>query len=207
MSWYGARNLMKYSTRIKVINTTTGESHAYLVYMPDGDSKISMNLIYDGPGIYVWELISGGRIVAKAPYSTPLGIDTAEAVSQDGLPVLRPLANKDLALTYLEGIDPNGVGASDLGEEITDTPVLADDVSDYEFVDPYAEDANKGKGKTLIIIGVIGLLIVFIGLAVFFFIKKRREGIKPPTPEFVTYAEGSDVDSQLKDVSEFEEVK
>lgn len=204
LAWYKAKNISKYVTKLKVINTTTHDEHAYSVFMPDGDSKIDMNLVYDGPGIYSWELYSGGKLVAKAPYSTAIGIDEATAVSQNGLPVLQALPNKDVYMSNLDGIDPNAVNGATIGEPIGG--VTADDISDQVYEEPFAQEQNSSSGKLIIIIIVI--LVVLIAVVGFILYRKRNQTEEDEEDEeFVKYNPDEEEENRSEDSDEFEEVK
>lgn len=204
LAWYKAKNISKYVTKLKVINTTTHDEHAYSVFMPDGDSKIDMNLVYDGPGIYSWELYSGGKLVAKAPYSTAIGVDEATAVSQNGLPVLQALPNKDVYMSNLDGIDPNAVNGATIGEPIGG--VTADDISDQVYEEPFAQEQNSSSGKLIIIIIVI--LVVLIAVVGFILYRKRNQTEEDEEDEeFVKYNPDEEEENRSEDSDEFEEVK
>lgn len=205
LAWYKARNLSKYATKLKVINTTTNDEHSYAVFMPDGDSKINLNLVYDGPGIYTWELYSGGRRVAQAPYSTPLEVDGATAVSQNGLPVLQGLPNKDLYQTPLDGTNPNAVNGASIGEEIGGTP--ADDVSGYEFEEPFNAEAQESHKKRNMLIGLAVFILLGAGVAGFFiYRKKKNEEEEEQESKFVEYKADGEEENSSGDTSQFEEV-
>lgn len=204
LAWYGARNISKFETRLKVINNTNNEERSYSVFMPDGDSSINLKLAYDGPGIYTWELYAGGKKIAQAPYSTPLGIDTAQAVSQDGLPVLKTLPNKDVYLANLDGIDPDAVNGAIIGEPLEG--VVADDVSEnYWNVEQPVQPEEGGKKGLLLIIA--GVLLLIIGVVLFLLIKRKRETEDPETTKkFEEYKEDHDDENSSDDPSRFEEV-
>lgn len=205
LAWYEGRNLSKYKTKVKVINTTTGDEHSYAVFMPDGDSKIDMNLVYDGPGIYTWELHSGGKLVAQAPYSTPLGIDGASAVSQNGLPVLKTLANKSVYLTNLEGIDPNGVNGATIGEPIG--AVTADDITGQEVEEPFNPQVAESNKKRNMLIGLaVFLLLGCITAFILLRRKHNREDAEEESTGFIAYKEDEEDETISGDTSKFEEV-
>ena len=212
LAWYKADNISKYVTKVKVINTTTHDQHEYTVFMPDGDGKIDMNLIYDGPGIYTWELHSGGKLIAQAPYSTALGIDNPEPVSQNGLPVLKALANKDVYLTELDGVDPNAVNGASIGEEIGAT---ADDVSGQTFDEPFnPEQQSEGQSKTLLLIAGIAVLVGGVAGGLLLYRRKKEQQSQVEEEEYEEYEDDEDDDLEDEDEEnspqesdEFEEVK
>lgn len=205
LAWYEGRNLSKYTTKLKVVNTTTGDEHSYAVFMPDGDSKIDMNLVYDGPGIYTWELHSGGKLVAQAPYSTPLGIDGATAVSQNGLPVLKTLANKSVYLTNLEGIDPNGVSGATIGEPIGGVP--ADDITGQTIEEPFNAEVEQINKKRNMVIGLAAfMLVLLIVVFILYRRKHKREDQEEESNGFVAYKDDEEDETISGDTSKFEEV-
>lgn len=192
-----------YATKLKVINTTTHDEHTYTVFMPDGDSKIDMNLVYDGPGVYTWELHSGGRLIAQAPYSTPLGVD-GTPVSNNGLPVLKTLANKDVYLSNLEGMDHNAVTGATIGEEIGG--VTADDVSGQQFEEPFSQQEQPSKKKIYMIWGLVAFLVV-VFIVLFIIYKRKKNATDEEENEgFVKYDPKANEESASGDPSEFEEV-
>lgn len=211
LAWYKANNINKYVTKLKVINTTTHDQHEYTVFMPNGDGKIDMNLVYDGPGIYTWELHSGGKLIAQAPYSTALGIDNPEPVSQNGLPILKALPNKDVYLTELDGVDPNAVNGSVIGEEIG---VTADDVSGQTFDEPFNQPVEEEKSNLLLIIIVILVLIVLGVVGYLWYRRRQEQEYSDEEEDLEEYEEDEEEDlenkkdkNQSKESDEFEEVK
>ncbi|MFF2798142.1 hypothetical protein, partial [Lysinibacillus xylanilyticus] len=167
-------------------------------------SKIDMNLVYDGPGVYTWELYAGGKLVAQAPYSTPLGVD-GTPLSQNGLPVLTTLANKDAYMSNLDGVDPNAANGANIGEEIGGVP--ADDVSAQNLEEPLNPDQQQNKKKLYMIWGlVVFLLVVFAGL---FIVYKRKQRMDDEEEEsgFVQYKRPDEEESASGDSSKFEEVE
>lgn len=170
LSWYGAKNIHKYDTRLRVINNTTKDEHIYSVFIPDGESKINMNLVYDGPGIYTWELYVDGKVLIQSPYSTPVEVD-GTPTSQNGLPVLKTYPNKNLQTAYTDGVDPNAVGGSTIGDELG-AEVVADDFTQIDNQANQEMQEESSKGKTLIIILVV--MVLLVGGVVAFFVMKRK---------------------------------
>jgi len=205
LAWYDARHIHKYVTKLKVINTTTQDEHTYTVFMPDGDSKIDMNLVYDGPGIYTWELHSGGKLIAQAPYSVAIAVDGAQAVSQNGLPVLKALGNKELYTTHLDGIDPDAVNGAVIGEELG--AVTADDVSGQSFEEPFNPEEEQSSSKLIIIIIIILVVIILGVVGLMIYRKRQQEEEEGQQSGFAKYNADEHEENPSKDSDELEEVE
>ena len=202
LAWYKAKFISKYVTKLKVINTTTHDEHTYSVFMPDGDSKIDMNLVYDGPGIYTWELYSGGKLIAQAPYSTAIGVEGATAVSQNGLPVLKALANKDVYMSNLDGVDPNAVSGATIGEPIGQ--VTADDITGQVYDEPFAQQEESSSSKFIIIIIIIFVVLIAV-IGFILYKKKQNSEDEEDDEEFVKYNPDEEAENRSEDSDEFEE--
>lgn len=195
LSWYDARNIYKFKTRLEVKNETTGTSHKYEVFITDGDSRMKLKLAFDGPGIYTWTLTSGDKLVAKAPFGTPLAVD-GSAVSQNGLPVIRTLGNKDAYDSNLDG--KTEVGAYDLGEEVGAT---ADDLTEQDqqtATDSSLRESEKNNNLYLY------LAILFIGLAIIIVLilirrRKRNNANDEDRNRFIEYQEDYEEDQSEED--------
>lgn len=172
IAWYRANHVQLYTTKLIVTNNTTHDQHSYKLWMPNGDGKINLDLIYDGSGIYTWTLLTGGKIVAQAPYSTALGIDKAGVLSQDGLPVVIPAVNIPFDEPQTIGSRPGEVNGSNLGTAVgavtdnTDTEQVNQDQA-------LAEPAKKSQTMKLVILGFI--MVALVGAGVYVFLMLRRQ--------------------------------
>lgn len=195
LSWYDARNISKFKTRLTVTNETTGVSHSYEVFIIDGDSKIKLKLAFDGPGIYTWKLKAGNKLVAKAPFGTPLAVD-GTPVSNNGLPVIKTLANKDSYDSNLDGIGE--VGASDLGEEVGGE--VADDLTTQDAqTDLQAQNIKADKKNNMFL--YLGIIIFALAIIVFILLMRKKRKSKNDEAgrnQFVEYKEGDD-DTDFED--------
>ena len=204
LAWYKARNISKYPTKLKVINETTNSERTYSVFMPDGDSKIDLNLVYDGPGVYMWELHSGGRLVTKAPFSTPIGVD-GTPVSQNGLPVLKTLVNKDVYLSELDGKNPSGVGGADIGEEIGG--VVADDFTgdlSQEGMVPVQPENSK---KKIIIVFGLAILAAIICVVLIVILKRKSNEESDNDKGYKKFEDEEEGESASEKLDEFEDAE
>lgn len=193
LSVYGAEHLAKYTTRLTIKNETAGETRSYVVFVPDGDSRINMKAIYDGAGLYTWQLHSGGILLAKASFATPIDVADPGEVSQDGLPILNTAINKSLTQTNLEGQNPNGVEQQDVGEQIAPPEVVADDMTDVVLNEPFVEEKDN---KMLYII--IGASVLLLFLIIFLIIRKRKKAAEQ-TPTQPSKFDEEDFDDEFLD--------
>lgn len=177
LAWYRANHVQLYTTTLIVTNNTTHDQHSYKVWMPNGDGKVNLDLVYDGPGIYTWTLTSGGKIIAQAPYSTTLGTDRAGVLSQDGLPVVIPPINVPFDEPQAPGSRPGEVNGANLGTEIGAVVDTADQqvAQKPESNQLSAKDNSSGKkAKTIIILSIFTVLLIAIGIATFIVLRREK---------------------------------
>lgn len=173
LKWYKANNVSLYSTRLILTNNTSKEEKSYKVWIGDGDGSKKQELEYMGSGIYTWTLVSGGKQIAQASYSTAIGIDKAKVLSQDGLPVVLAKANRSILEPQPVGSKEDEVNGAMIGKEVG-----APEIMDQQLpVTSPPIVPQKKSNVLLIVIIAVSSAVLLGGLFLLWFKVLRNRGL------------------------------